>query len=149
MNSLKLAFVGAVLASTALACSAGPTESAVEADVDSDQINVACVKGGGLCGGTGGPRTGGRVVIGGLVVAPIEPPVAGPTFTCAGPGPEGGGAVYRVLGTYDNKQCWSSTPVVIQGAIPYGFAMLSLYICPSTYPVNRCDPYGRCTCWSY
>ncbi len=145
MSVFKLALVSAVLASTALACSAASTtDSSVELEVDTDQLDVACVKGGGLCSPTTSPTTSPKG--GGFV---LDSPVAGPRFTCTGAGPEGDGAEYRVLGAYNNKQCWSSRPLEVVGGIPWGFSLLSLYICPAAYPVNRCDAYGRCTCWSY
>lgn len=144
MTFRKIAFCAIALASTVLACSETST-SEVTVDIAPDQVDIACMKG-PACKP---PKTyTPPVVIGDWEFEEVGPE-AGPSFFCGGAGPEGGGAEYRVLGPYENKQCWSSRPLYIDGGLPWGFTLLSLYVCPSDFPVNRCDPYGRCTCWTF
>lgn len=148
MTAHTLAALALALAATVLACGEA-SSSDVAVDVEPSQVDIACMKG-SVCqpGRTYVPPT---IVVGGDLSVYDPGPERGPDFTCAGAGPEGGGAQYRVLpGTTADLQCWSSRPIVLDnGTIPLGFTLLSLYICPAAYPVNRCDAFGRCTCWSY
>ncbi len=149
-RAYPLFFCGAVTASL-LACSAESASESTEVSVgvEEGRVDPTCIRGGTSCGPLptlGG--TGSKYTLNDMVLVESGPG-KGPSFFCEGAGPEGDGAQYRVLGSTTNKQCWSSKPLQIDGGIPWGFTLLSLYVCPSAYPVNRCDPYGRCTCWEY
>lgn len=145
MISRKLGVFAFALTSTVLACS-GAASSEVSVDIETDQVDVTCLKA-PYCKPPKAYTP--PVVVGDWEDFENVGPEAGPSFFCGGMGPEGDGAEYRVLGAYGNKQCWSSRPLSVDAGFPWGFTLLSLYVCPGDYPVNRCDPYGRCTCWTF
>ena len=153
-TSLKLAFVSVTAAAALLACSAAsPTDEGVDVDVEADQTDTACMKGlfckPPVSGGSSGVTSSS-----GMVYDPG--PFQGPEIPCSGPGPGGlspvgDPATYRpIKAPGDNAtRCWSSWAKYTEVGIPHGFALLSQYVCLPPYPVNRCDVYNRCYCWSY
>lgn len=152
MKSFKLTLV-AVFASAAsvMACSAGADDSVI-AKADTDQVDTECMKGMNCHPVVKSGGFGAFAGTTGTLQFEDTGPTAGPTFACTGAGPEGGGANYQAVRPDLSKseyQCWSVLPLQVDGGIGWGYTMLSTYICPAGFTVNRCDPYGRCQCWSY
>lgn len=156
---LKYALVSLAAATHLLACSMArsPDDDEVEVEAEADSAEIACFKGGITCKP---PTTAGSkgYHVGGFANVVYDPgPKQGPAIPCDGPGPGGTGpmgdpATYRPLKKPgdDAVRCWSSHLVEVkEGTIPWGFTALSLYICPSQYPVNRCNQFNQCFCWSY
>lgn len=106
-----------------------------------------------------GSSSGGGSTSGGLTsssgfssggVFEVVEPEKGPDIPCYGDGPEGDGAQYRPLPSGNGLfQCWSSRPLELEQGVPWGFDLLSLYLCPKEYPANRCNGFGECSCWTY
>jgi len=166
-------------ASVLVACAAPGASDAVAVDVSAGQVDTACIKGelgckpprtntggrgdvaGDLSGAvvnanwndidiTGGGNTGSGGVRGNLGGTFGEPyqvmgPTSEPPFQCEGPGP--------LPNTFwfleRDGQCWLVSPIEIDGGIPSGYNRISVYSCPYSAPVLRCNNLGSCACWTY
>jgi hypothetical protein len=73
---------------------------------------------------------------------PRDPPVQGPSVDCTGMHRVIDGLCYEVA---IPDGCNPQPPGVICG----GYTVVGRTYCPVAYPVQHCNAYGNCTCWTY
>jgi hypothetical protein len=77
--------------------------------------------------------------------SPPSPPVQGPTIDCTGPDLQViEGECYHV---HPGGHCDPPPPPGVNCG--GGYTVVGHYYCPVAYPVQHCNAYGSCTCWTY